>query len=428
MVAVVKTGRSIHRVFNYNENKVKEGKAEIIGAGNYPFDPEKTTIIMRLTRLLRQMELRPDVKVNSVHISLNFDPSESILPKDKLMKIAEAYMEKLGFGNQPFLVYQHHDAGHPHLHLVTTNITEDSKRISLHHIGIEKSEPARKEVEKLFGLVEAQGQKNSNTNELRPISFGKVINYGRTESKKALQAVLENVVADYKYTSLAELNAVLRQYNVQADRGTEDSRIYKAGGLVYHILDGNGKPVGVPIKASAFYNKPTLKYLESKYNGNEVKRIPNKGRVKNAIDMALLGGKASLQDFVKTMEKQGIHVALRQSDTGLVYGLTYVDHQTKCVFNGSALGKQYSAKAIQERCVAKEGVAQDQLRHPAQNPTGLQPQATTASAETKDAAFGIEAVNLLDALMQSEQVSQYLPHHLKGKKKKRKNRNQNNNQ
>ncbi len=422
MVAVVKTGRSIHRVFKYNENKVKEGKAEIIGAGNYPFDPEKTSVIMRLNRLVKQMELRPNVTVNSVHISLNFDPSESNLPKDKMMQIAEAYMEKLGFGNQPYLVYQHHDAGHPHLHLVTTNITADRQRISLHHLGINKSEPARKEVEKLFGLVTAEGQKNSVASDLQPIPLAKV-NYGRIASKQALQVVLENIIDDYKYASLAELNAVLRQYNVFADRGTEESRIYKTGGLIYHILNEQGNPIGVPIKASAFYNKPTLKNLEARYDSNKVKRTPYKGRVKNAIDMALLGNKLSLHDLITTLENMGIHVALRQADTGLIYGVTYVDHTTKCVFNGSELGKQYSAKAIQERCQSESKQGQHLAGHAAPLTPGLQPTPQATLAETKEPGISNENSNLLETLMQPEQASDYVPYPLKGnKKKRRKNR------
>ena len=35
MVAVIKAGHSMHRIFNYNENKVKEGVAECIGAENF---------------------------------------------------------------------------------------------------------------------------------------------------------------------------------------------------------------------------------------------------------------------------------------------------------------------------------------------------------------------------------------------------------
>ncbi len=115
MVTVIKTGHSIHRIFNYNENKIKEGLAKCIGAGNYPIDIDKMSLSMKLNRFLRQLERNENVTRNSVHISLNFHPSETHLPKEKLLAIAENYMDKIGFGDQPYLVYQHHDAGHPHL-------------------------------------------------------------------------------------------------------------------------------------------------------------------------------------------------------------------------------------------------------------------------------------------------------------------------
>lgn len=429
MVAVIKTGHSIHRIFNYNENKVKAGVAECIGAGNYPIDPDKMTLTMKLNRFLKQMELNENVKRNSVHISLNFDVSERQLSQDKLLAIAESYMKKIGFGKQPFLVYQHYDAGHPHIHLVSTNIEADGSRIDLHHLGIRKSEPARKAIEKDFGLVAAEAQKKQESYPLKPVSASKAL-YGKSQTKMAIQNVLEAVLNHYKYASLPELNAVLKQYNVIAERGTKDSRVYQHNGLLYRVLDAVGNPIGVPIKASLFYNKPTLKFLEPNFKENEAKRMPYKTRIKNAIDRALIGKRLSLQELVKALEKQGIHVAIRKNETGMVYGITYVDHQTKSVFNGSALGKQYSAKAIQERCVSKP----DLLTHPAQKPIGLQPQAIASAAETKayqndpqiaDTSKGTETI--LDALMRPEQAPDYVPGQLKRNKKKRKKRNQNNN-
>ena len=430
MVAVIKTGHSIHRIFNYNENKVKAGVAECIGAGNYPIDPDKMSLSMKLNRFLKQMELNENVKRNSVHISLNFDVSESHLPQEKLLSIAENYMEKIGFGKQPFLVYQHYDAGHPHIHLVTTNVEADGKRIDLHHLGIRKSEPARKAIERDFGLVAAEAQKKQENYLLKPVSASKAL-YGKSQTKMALQNVLEAVLNVYKYASLPELNAVLKQYNVIAERGTEDSRVYQTGGLLYRVLDAGGNTVGVPIKASLFYNKPTLKFLEQKFKENESKRMPYKSRIRNTADMALLGKKLTLQELVKVLEKQGIHTALRINETGMVYGITYVDHQTKSVFNGSALGKQYSAKAIQERCVSEP----DLLLHPAQKQIGLQPQAIASVAETKAsqnepqlASTSKGTENILDTLMQPEQAPDYVPGQLKKNKKKRKRKNQNNNQ
>lgn len=427
MVAVIKIPRSMHRVFNYNENKVKEGVAECIGAENYPLNAEDMSLNIKLKFLLKRMELNENVKRNSVHISLNFDPSESEISNEKLMEIASVYMDKLGFGEQPFLVYRHYDAGHPHCHVLTTNIQADGSRIDLHHLGIRKSEPARKEIEKMFGLVVAGDRARQEAFQLKPIDVRKA-QYGRLATKTAITNVLNAVLDKYKYTSLPELNAVLGLYNVKADRGSENSRIYQDGGLVYRILDEEGKPVGVPIKASGLYNKPTLKYLQTKFAGNLVRRGPYKARIRNAVDMALMGRQTpSVQDLVATLEKQGISAVLRQNGAGLIYGITYVDHTTHSVFNGSTLGKSYSAKGLLERCTP-DSVSEQNLRR---DLSALKP-LTDSGPEHENRAWDTSrsplrssaaASDLLDAMLQPESVPDYVSGHFKRKRKKRKKRN-----
>src|SRR5579875_1769056 len=103
MVAIIKTGTSIHRTLNYNEQKVKEGVAECIAAVNYPKDVSQLTLSNKLNRLLNQAALNENVTRNSVHISLNFDPLERNLSHVQLVQIADAYMAKIGFGKQPSL-------------------------------------------------------------------------------------------------------------------------------------------------------------------------------------------------------------------------------------------------------------------------------------------------------------------------------------
>src|ERR1700712_1468663 len=120
MVAVIHTGSSLQSVLNYNEQKVKEQVASCLAAGNYPKDVEDLTFNQKLSRLQNQADLNTRAQVNSVHISLNFDPSER-LSDDRLKEIAEIYLQKIGFENQPYLLYQHNDSGHPHVHIVTTN-------------------------------------------------------------------------------------------------------------------------------------------------------------------------------------------------------------------------------------------------------------------------------------------------------------------
>ncbi len=336
MVAIIKTGSSIHRIFNYNEQKVKEGKAQCIVASNYPKDVDFLTTNNKLNRLLYQAALNQNVTRNSVHISLNFDPSEN-LSRDQLREIADAYMSKIGFSKQPYLVYEHHDAGHSHIHIVSIKVRPDGSRIDMQNIGRNQSETARKEIEESFGLVKATDKKRSQVYELKPVNVQKV-QYGKSETKRAITNVLDTVLNSYKYASLPELNAILQQYNVMADRGTENSRVFQNNGLVYRILDSDGNKVGVPIKASDLYNKPTLKYLQEKFKVNETARQPHKVRVKNAIDLALMrNSNHSIQSLGKAIEKEGIVLVFRQNDNGIIYGVTYVDHQTKCVFNGSDL-------------------------------------------------------------------------------------------
>ena len=348
MVAVIHAGKSLREALNYNENKVKNGGATLLEAGYYLKNPAELSFNEKLSRLQKRMDLNEKVKVNMLHISLNFSPEES-LSEQRLKEIAALYLEKIGFGKQPYLLYEHKDVAHQHMHIVTTSIRPDGSSVRLHNIGRNQSERARKEIETEFGLVKAEDHKGP-VSELKPVDVQRVV-YGRSQTKQAISNVLSAVLKEYKYASVPELNAVLRQYNVMADRGSEDSRTYKRNGLVYRILDTNGNRVGVPIKASDFHQKPTLEYLNQQFQINEVERGKHKVRIKNAIDFTLQKRQLpSIEALTSALAKEGISIILRKNDNGQLYGITYVDHRTKCVFNGSTLGKQYSAKAICERC------------------------------------------------------------------------------
>lgn len=359
MVAVIHSGASLRAALNYNEKKVSAEQAVCIAAKNYPKQVEHLSVSQKLNFLQNQASLNLRSKVNSVHISLNFDTSEQ-MDKEKLNEIAASYMDKIGFGQQPFLVYEHKDAGHPHIHLLTTNIRSDGSRIPLHNLGKNQSEKARKEIEMEFNLVKADGRKKQFDQQIKPAMIS--ADYGKVETKKAIANVLAGVVDRYKFTSIPELNAALRRYNVLADRGHEESRTFQKGGLHYRVLDSAGKPVGVPIKASDFAQKPTLKYLQNRFQVNQELRQKDKTRVQNAIDMPIYGQKnITLDRLVRALSKESIDTVIRKNEAGLIYGLTYVDHRTKAVFNGSSLGKKYSAKGIQERILERNPAAENEF-------------------------------------------------------------------
>ncbi|REA63436.1 relaxase [Dyadobacter luteus] len=431
MVAVINTGKSIRAAFMYNENKVAEGVADLIMAGNYPMETDDMNQMHRLNMLLKTAANNDNIKRNSVHISLNFAPGEQ-LGKDTLAAIAADYMERIGFGGQPFLVYEHKDVAHQHLHIVSVKVRPDGSRIDMNNIGKVQSQQARKVLEIKYGLVKAEQQNNAVSN-LKPVSASRV-GYGKSETRRAIYKVLCAVLKPYKYTSLAELNAVLRLYNVTAERGSETSRTHRHRGLLYRMLDSEGKPVGVPIKASlfpdSFPGRPTLKYIESRFLINETLRQDDKKRVKAAIDFALINAqRTTLQDMIKELNGKGITTVLRQNQQSVLYGITFIDHQKKAVFNGSDLGKQYSASGILSRCKQAEKIPHYMNPNLSSGRISAS-QSNSVQAGRRDflvAPAGSEKESgVIDALLKVEYGADYLPGQWKARRKK-KRRNQSNN-
>ncbi|MEO3404898.1 relaxase/mobilization nuclease domain-containing protein [Mucilaginibacter sp. CAU 1740] len=425
MVAVIHQSRHFRTVLNYNEQKVKHGVATCLEAGYYPVGPEHLNFHQKLRRFEKLTELNQRAKKNCVHISLNFDPSEK-LSDDRLREIASIYLDKIGFGGQPYLLYKHEDAGHPHVHLVTTNIKADGKGIRMNYLGENKSKPASVEIEKMFGLVAADKRQKRQVFQVKPVDATRVI-YGKSSTKQAINNVLVKVLVNYKYASLAELNAVLRQYNIAADRGDEKSRVFQHGGLVYRVLDADSNKVGVPVKASLFFDKPTLKNLEEKFESNKLaKNDPqSRARLKNAIDLYFLKGDKTLEGLVSSLKNKGIDMVLRWNEQGVLYGVTYVDHYNKIVFNGSVLGKAYSANAIRERCQymgANEGKKQNgQRAQLAQNGQGTRGQSreNAGSFSVQDGLIGSRS-GFAEVLLDTGGTAEVMDWELKRTKKKKK--------
>lgn len=419
MVAKITIPRSIESALNYNEQKAQKGKAVCLHAANYFKAADKMNYYQKLSGFEQRNKFNEKATTKTLHVSLNFSPSEK-LQDEELLKIATQYMEKIGFGEQPFLVYKHEDAGHPHLHIVSTTIKADGSRINTHNIGRNQSEKARKEIEQQFDLIKAERQTELRNPGIKAVDAEKVI-YGKHETKRAVSNVVSAVFSQYKFTSLPEFNAALKQFNVTADRGKEEGRIYKNRGLVYRVLDANGNKVGVPIKASSIGCKPTLDNLEKKFAGNETLREPLKQKTKAVLDEALALPNQSMQQLIKQLEQRNIYVLLRQNDAGRIYGITFVDNNSKCVFNGSDLGKQYSAAAIQSRLGAtavESSLSKEE--NSGSSAGGVQQGFSKQKEQHKTIAASSKNETPLDVLLSTKEQFDNVPGSLMKKKRKKK--------
>ena len=192
--------RSISKALNYNEAKVRAGVGELLLASGFGCDIEELGFYEKLRRFESLNQRKHKFKTNTLHISLNFPPEEELTP-EMLQRIAIDYMDRIGFGDQPFLVYRHYDAQHPHIHIVTSTIRADNTAIDLHNIGRELSEPAREAIEQQYGLIPARGRR---------------IHLDNLEGPHSLASKVQEVTGTYKFTSLDELNAILAKFSITA--------------------------------------------------------------------------------------------------------------------------------------------------------------------------------------------------------------------
>lgn len=320
MVVRMSTGKNIRGALSYNEQKVREGTAEILLASRFGGDVFEIGFSEKLARFEKLNQLNTRTKTNTLHLSLNFSPEDN-LSEEKLRLIALDYMERIGFGNQPFLVYKHNDTNHPHLHILTTTVQNNGKAIFLHNLAKRKSEPARKAIESDYILVKAEGRKQSE-------HLGK---------SRDISNVVSRVVSLYKFSSMDELNGILRQFNIIADGGQPGSFLHEKGGLAFCQIDQYGYKIGKSIKASAIYKSPTLPVLNKKFEQNRVAKVFLKNKVQKTV-LPVLSKSSTVSEFLQNLKSNDIGCSVQYDREGSISGVSFVDHKSRVIFSSIDLG------------------------------------------------------------------------------------------
>lgn len=343
MVAKIVSGKSIRGILIYNEDKVATGEAKLIMASGFATDIDRLNFHQKLFRFEQLIQLNARVKTNAMHITLNFH-SDDRLDMEKLQQITSEYMERIGFGEQPYIAYEHFDASHPHVHIATTTMQRSGKSININKIGFRLSGPARSALEEKFDLIRAKGRKMGNAHFLKPAV------YGEKPTKRQLAGITSAVMREYAYVSFEQYKAALSQFNVHAERGETGSVMFEKNGLRYSMTDGMGNLVGVPLKASSFFNGATMESIERRSEKNRERRasavVDLRSRIDGVLARFALVTRATL---LRELAGEQVALVLRENSSGLIYGATFIDHKNRVVFNGSELGKGYSARAITQR-------------------------------------------------------------------------------
>ena len=286
--------------------------------------------------------LNSHVKKPVIHISLNPSPKD-ILSEEQMTVLAQEFMEKFGYGNQPYIVWLHEDINRKHMHIVSVRINEKGEKIDYNWEAIRAQNICR-EMEVKHGLHPTLGEHG----ERELLSLQKV-DYPKGNVKAQVKHTARTLLECNNCHSLAEYNTLLNLYNVTVYevRGSVDGKEYH--GIMYGALDNDGRQVGTPFKSSKFGKVLGNEALQKKFTASTEKMKKDKlaERTRQEIIEAMQDI-STKEDFVRRLKDADIEVVYRINPEGRLYGITFIDHTTRTVFNGSRLGKAFSANVFNE--------------------------------------------------------------------------------
>lgn len=344
MVAKITTGKDVYGALAYNQQKVDRNAGKVLSTHilREPADG-LFNVAQTAEDLLRWMPQHYRTEKPVVHISLNPDP-EDRLTDEQFAEIAEKYMERMGWGEQPYIVFKHTDIDRRHIHIVSVQVGPDGRKIKDSRRN-ERSVAVTEELEREYGLHPAKGRSRAEDWRLTAVDSTK------GDLKRQIGAVVKPAVAMYRFQTLGEFRTLLSRYNIGVEevRGTRNGIPYR--GLLYTALDESGdKAVAAPLKSSVFGKSVGLDELERHMArcGERFKKGDERELLRRRVDKALSEA-ATERELRERLQELRIDLYLRRNDTGRIVGVTFIDHENRCVANGSRLGKAYSANAFEEK-------------------------------------------------------------------------------
>ena len=343
MVAKISIGNSLYGALTYNGEKINKEKGRLLDTNKIYNDGSGSVDIRRAYEdFMRWIPTSSRTERPMMHISLNPHPDDRLSDTD-FTRLAHDYMQMMGLGDMPYMIYKHEDIDRHHVHIVALRMGTDGRCISDRN-NFYKNKKVCRELEKKYGLKPAEREKISPDTPIAKID-------PNGDIKRQVANTVKMVGMRYKFQSMGEYNAILGLYNVRCD--TADSRVNgrEYHGLVYFATDDNGNTIATPLKASRLGKFASRTAIDGRFERakEKIDVAPTKRKVADVLNQS--SGK---DDFVAKLKERNIDVVFRYTDEGHIYGVTFVDHNTMTVLNGSRLGKEFSANALNTRFIQQQ--------------------------------------------------------------------------
>ena len=360
MVANIRSGSSPGGALYYNKEKVDKNEAEVLLWQKMlePFNKHGRMDIDACMESFRPYLEANRRTTNTVfHVSLNPSP-EDRLTDERLRDIAREYMERMGYGEQPYIVFKHKDISREHLHIVSLRVDEQGRKLP-HDFEARRSMEILRDLERKYGLhPNVKGQELTDREGLRKV------NYPEGNVKRQVSSVVRSCLRNYKCSSYGEFRTLLEAFNVSVEErtGIIDGRNY--AGVIYGAMTDDGYGIGTPFKSSKIGKDVGYNALQRYYENSKI-RLKEDGtldRLRQTVKDAMSPNNTR-DEFRRLLKAENIDAIFCINPVGRIYGVTFIDHNEGIVSNGSVLGKEFSANVFNDLYPAPKEMQQVAERH-----------------------------------------------------------------
>ena len=339
MIAKISATENLGGALGYNFKKVEKGEANILLAAElYQSKEGRYTMEDVLADMEALIPKNCRTKKTVFHCSLNPHPDEK-LSDERLTQIAKEYMEALGYGKHPYIVFKHNDIAREHIHIVSLRIDGEGKKIN-DKFEKRRSKQITDALERKYSLIPSSKVTDREMKEVSKIDTTK------GNIKEQVAETLLSVLKHYEFCSLGELNAILSVYNLAVEEVKTEFRGKKYDGLVYVPTDGKGNKVSTPINASDIGRGVGYTAVQNRMQKSKQAIKPLIPTIRNKVLQAMRTSPQTEKELQSRLEEQNLRVAIRKNESGRIYGITFIDDKEGIALNGSRLGKGYAANVF----------------------------------------------------------------------------------
>ena len=339
MIAKISATENLGGALGYNFKKVEKGEASILlTAELYQSKEGRYTMEEVFADMEALIPKNCRTKKTVFHCSLNPHPDEK-LSDETLMQIAREYMEALGYGNQPYIVFKHNDIAREHIHIVSLRVDSRGQKIN-DRFEKRRSKQITDALEKRFGLIPSSKVVDKAVEETPKIDTT------QRNIKEQVASALRMVLKHYKFCSLGELNAILSQYHLAVEEVKTEFRGKKYEGLIYVPTDDKGGKISTPIHASDIGRGVGYTAVQNRMQKSKQAIKPLISIIRYRVLQTMRTSPKTEEELRQRLEEQSLRVFIRKNESGRIYGITFIDDEQGVALNGSRLGKGYTANVF----------------------------------------------------------------------------------